>query len=70
MSFITQLHRRPPSRASALGIRDSFELVQNTTGVISLGVGEPDFATPWHIREAAIYALERGRSAAPRTSAC
>lgn len=44
------------------GIRDFFELVQNTTGVISLGVGEPDFATPWHIREAAIYALERGRT--------
>ncbi len=31
-------------------------------GVISLGVGEPDFMTPWHIREAAIYALERGRT--------
>jgi aminotransferase len=44
------------------GIRDFFELVQTTTGVISLGVGEPDFATPWHIREAAIYALERGRT--------
>jgi aminotransferase len=44
------------------GIRDFFELVQNTQGVISLGVGEPDFATPWHIREAAIYALERGRT--------
>ncbi|MSU33897.1 MAG: aminotransferase class I/II-fold pyridoxal phosphate-dependent enzyme [Pedosphaera sp.] len=44
------------------GIRDFFELVQNTTGVISLGVGEPDFVTPWHIREAAIYALERGRT--------
>ncbi len=44
------------------GIRDFFELVQNTTGVISLGVGEPDFVTPWHIREAAIYALEQGRT--------
>ncbi|HYE31762.1 MAG TPA: aminotransferase class I/II-fold pyridoxal phosphate-dependent enzyme [Methylomirabilota bacterium] len=44
------------------GIREFFDLVQNTTGVISLGVGEPDFATPWHIREAAIYALERGRT--------
>ncbi len=44
------------------GIRDFFDLVQNTPGVISLGVGEPDFATPWHIREAAIYALERGRT--------
>ena len=30
--------------------------------MISLGVGEPDFVTPWHIREAAIYALERGKT--------
>lgn len=44
------------------GIRDFFDIVQNTVGVISLGVGEPDFVTPWHIREAAIYALERGRT--------
>jgi aminotransferase len=44
------------------GIRDFFELVQGQKDVISLGVGEPDFATPWHIREAAIYALERGRT--------
>src|SRR5215211_4251681 len=44
------------------GIREFFDLVQNTAGVISLGVGEPDFVTPWHIREAAIYALERGKT--------
>lgn len=44
------------------GIRDFFDLVQGMTGVISLGVGEPDFVTPWHIREAAIYALERGKT--------
>ena len=44
------------------GIRDYFDLVQNMDGVISLGVGEPDFAAPWSIREAAIYALERGRT--------
>ena len=44
------------------GIREFFDLVQSTAGVISLGVGEPDFITPWHIREAAIYALERGRT--------
>jgi len=44
------------------GIRDFFELVQGVPDVISLGVGEPDFVTPWHIREAAIYALERGRT--------
>jgi ferredoxin len=46
------------------GIRDFFELVAKMKGqdVISLGVGEPDFVTPWHIREAAIYALERGKT--------
>lgn len=44
------------------GIREFFELVQGSPDVISLGVGEPDFVTPWHIREAAIYALERGRT--------
>ena len=45
----------PPS-----GIRKFFELVLNVEDVISLGVGEPDFITPWHIREACIYSLERG----------
>jgi aminotransferase len=44
------------------GIREFFDLVQGMPEVISLGVGEPDFATPWHIREAAIYALEKGRT--------
>ncbi len=44
------------------GIRDFFEVVQTMHDVISLGIGEPDFSTPWHIREAAIYALERGRT--------
>lgn len=44
------------------GIREFFDIVQTTPGVISLGVGEPDFVTPWHIREAAIYALERGKT--------
>lgn len=44
------------------GIRDFFELVQAADDVISLGIGEPDFVTPWHIREAAIYALEKGKT--------
>jgi len=44
------------------GIRDFFEVVQTMGDVISLGIGEPDFATPWHIREAAIYSLEKGRT--------
>ena len=42
------------------GIRDFFELVVGRDDVISLGVGEPDYSTPWHIREAAIFSLEKG----------
>lgn len=45
----------PPS-----GIRKFFEMVIGMPDVISLGVGEPDFVTPWHIREACIYSLEKG----------
>jgi aminotransferase len=44
------------------GIRDFFELVQGRDDVISLGVGEPDFSAPWHIREAAIFSLEKGQT--------
>src|SRR5256885_15157300 len=44
------------------GIREFFDIVQSMPDVISLGVVEPDFVTPWHIREAAIYALERGKT--------
>ncbi len=44
------------------GIREFFDIVQSQKSVISLGVGEPDFVTPWHIREAAIYALETGKT--------
>lgn len=42
------------------GIRKFFDIVSEIDGAISLGVGEPDFDTPWNIREAAIYALEHG----------
>ncbi|QCR33839.1 aminotransferase [Lysinibacillus sp. SGAir0095] len=42
------------------GIRRFFDLAAGMEGVISLGVGEPDFVTPWHIREAAITSLEQG----------
>jgi aminotransferase len=42
------------------GIRKFFELTIGMDDVISLGVGEPDFVTPWHIREACMYSLERG----------
>lgn len=45
----------PPS-----GIRKFFDMVTETKGVISLGVGEPDFITPWHVRESCIYSLEKG----------
>ena len=44
------------------GIRDFFELVNAMDDVISLGIGEPDFVTPWHIREASIYSLEHGHT--------
>lgn len=44
------------------GIREFFDLVTGRSDIISLGVGEPDFVTPWHIREAAIYSLEQGRT--------
>jgi len=48
---------------SASGIRRFFDLLASMEGVISLGVGEPDFVTPWHIREAGIYSLEQGYTA-------
>lgn len=44
------------------GIRKFFDLASQMEGVISLGVGEPDFATPWKIREAAIYSIEKGKT--------
>lgn len=44
------------------GIRKFFDLVSEMDNVISLGVGEPDFDTPWHIREEGIYSLEKGRT--------
>lgn len=47
----------PPS-----GIRRFFDIVSEMKDAISLGVGEPDFDTPWHIREEGIYSLEKGRT--------
>ena len=44
------------------GIRKFFDIVSEMKDAISLGVGEPDFDTPWHIREEGIYSLERGRT--------
>ena len=44
------------------GIRKFFDIVSEMKDAISLGVGEPDFDTPWHIREEGIYSLEQGRT--------
>ena len=44
------------------GIRKFFDIASEIKGAISLGVGEPDFDTPWHIREEGIYSLERGKT--------
>src|ERR1041384_6833116 len=42
------------------GLRDFFDIVTSMKDVISLGIGEPDFDTPWHVRESTVFALERG----------
>ena len=44
------------------GIRKFFDIVSEMPDAISLGVGEPDFDTPWHVRDEGIYALEKGRT--------
>lgn len=57
-SFINEkVANMPPS-----GIRKFFDIVSEMKDAISLGVGEPDFVTPWHIREAGIYSLEKGHT--------
>lgn len=57
-AFVNPLVRDlPPS-----GIRRFFDLVASSQGIISLGVGEPDFVTPWRVREAGIYSIERGHT--------
>ena len=48
------------NRLSPSGIRKFFDLLASMEGIISLGVGEPDYATPWHISEAAVQSLEKG----------
>ncbi|WP_029487823.1 aminotransferase class I/II-fold pyridoxal phosphate-dependent enzyme [Candidatus Epulonipiscium viviparus] len=53
----TRVATMPPS-----GIRKFFDVVTEMGNAISLGVGEPDFDTPWHIREEAIYSLEQGKT--------
>ena len=58
MSFVAKTIEDLPGS----GIRKFFDIATGMEGVVSLGVGEPDFATPWHIREEAIYSLERRRT--------
>lgn len=58
MKPISQLVQSIP----ASGIRRFFDVVSKMPEAISLGVGEPDFPTPWRVREACIYSLERGRT--------
>ena len=53
----TVVRDMPPS-----GIRKFFDIASEMKDCISLGVGEPDFDTPWNIRESAIYAIEAGRT--------
>ena len=53
--ILERVREMPPS-----GIRKYFDLVNEMEDVISLGVGEPDFVTPWKVREAGIYSLEEG----------
>ncbi|MDP4095500.1 aminotransferase class I/II-fold pyridoxal phosphate-dependent enzyme [Paenibacillus sp. P96] len=55
-SYLAPLVRDIP----ASGIRKFFDLVGSNKDIITLGVGEPDFTTPWHMREACVYSLERG----------
>ena len=64
---MTNASKSPLERVSPLvrdlprsGIRAFFDIVATRDDVISLGIGEPDFVTPWHIREAAISSIERG----------
>lgn len=53
--ILQRVREMPPS-----GIRKYFDMINEMEDVISLGVGEPDFVTPWHVREAGIYSLEEG----------
>ena len=64
---MTNASKSPLERVSPLvrdlprsGIRAFFDIVATRDDVISLGIGEPDFTTPWHIRERSVTALERG----------
>ena len=55
--ILDKVKNMPPS-----GIRKYFDLINEMENVISLGVGEPDFVTPWNVVEAGIYSLEKGHT--------
>jgi aminotransferase len=57
LRFNNRIEQMPPS-----GIRKFFDLVLDAKDIISLGVGEPDFVTPWHVRERVFFSLEQGRT--------
>ncbi|MEI6125654.1 MAG: pyridoxal phosphate-dependent aminotransferase, partial [Pseudomonadota bacterium] len=57
LHFNKRIEQVPPS-----GIRKFFDLVLGANDIISLGVGEPDFVTPWHVREKVFYSLEQGHT--------
>lgn len=63
-STSNKVFHKPISRNVAAlrpsGIRKFFDLLSSVEDVISLSIGEPDFVTPWHVREAGVYALEKG----------
>ncbi len=59
MDYDSLLSRKVKSIAPS-GIRRFFDLLEDRPDAISLGVGEPDFVTPWHIRDAGVYSLEKG----------
>ncbi len=59
MDYEKLMSRRVQGLAPS-GIRRFFDILDTMTDAISLGIGEPDFVTPWHIREAGVYSLEQG----------
>lgn len=58
LEYVSPLVRNIPP----YGIRKFFDMVSGNKDIISLGVGEPDFVTPWRVREACMYGLEQGRT--------
>ena len=63
MSFDPQKYvNKTVSEIPPSGIRRFFDVAAEMKDAVSLGVGEPDFVTPWHIRDEGIYSLEKGHT--------